>query len=155
TPGFRGPHLLVAAAIFLFATVGIALLTFYQFARIPTASGWPEAHVKLDGYLAVVLLASVLLAWMAHTQSPIFIFGTMILAAAAFVTPAQNMTFAMIGGAFPLLSYGLIVASLGGLFLLGWRLAHLHEEMFEYFRVDAAQTRARRVSTGDRQLRRA
>src|ERR1700759_4804031 len=56
TPGYRGPHLLVAAVIFLFATMGISALTFYQFARIPTASGWPEAHVKLDGYLAIVML---------------------------------------------------------------------------------------------------
>src|SRR5690349_5660130 len=49
TPGYRGPHLLVAAMIFLLGTVGIGAFTFFQFARIPTTFGWPQTHVRLDG----------------------------------------------------------------------------------------------------------
>ena len=155
TPGYRRPHLLVSAVIFLFATVGIASFTFYQFRRIPSdAPWWPGFQITLHGYLAAVLVPAVLLAWMAHTQSPIFIFGTMIAAAAAFVTPAQQVTFGVLGSEYPILSYGLLIAALAGLFLLGWRLAKLNEEMFEYHRIDPVQMRGRRMATGDRQLRR-
>jgi hypothetical protein len=155
TPGFRTPHLVVAAAVFLLGVVGIAWYTIARVHQIPIETGWPATHVTLPGYAAIVLLAATMLAWMAHTQSVIFIFTTLAAATISLTTRGQNIVREVLAGDLPILAWGILGASTVALAALWWRWARMHEEMGEYWKVESLHGRLRITSTGDRYLRRA
>jgi hypothetical protein len=155
TPGYRTPHLLVAAAIFVLGVGGITWYAVYRLNEIPAEVGWPSIPVSLYGFFALILLATTLLAWMAHSQSVIFIFVVMGSTAIALIPRGQEIIRQMVAGERHGLAWTIMAASMAGLVLLWCRLARMHEEMGEYWKLETFNTRLRVAMTGDRYMRRA
>jgi hypothetical protein len=150
TPGFRAPHLLVAALFFAAGVIGLAWFVVARLHQLPTVIGWPTAEASQAGLLSVVLPAAVLLALMSHTQSPVLIIT--ILGVMGFsIFTLRPPIVRLIAGDFPVTANVIIALCLATLAGLWWRLARMHEEMFEYWRSESFNNLSIRVAmTGDR-----
>jgi hypothetical protein len=155
TPSFVAPHLVVAAIVFALGVIGFASFAVAQIHGIPVGEGLSSLQtMTFSGYWAMVLLSAAAMAWATHLQSATFIF-TAIGAGLLFVTePGGRMMQAMFSGAAPGLTFGVIAGSLAALAALGWRLAVIHEEMAEYWRMEGARFAHRPQTTGDPRSRR-
>jgi hypothetical protein len=154
TPHFRGPHLVVAALVFLVGAVVFSLFIVAHRQHAAIASGWPKIPLSYSGFLAAVLLAAAAMAWSTHLQSAVFIFGS-IIAGMIFVTPhGQALLMTVLTGGSLALAWATIAASTAALLALGWRQAALHEEMREYWTVEGIRAGHRIQSTGDQRYRR-
>jgi hypothetical protein len=155
TPGFRVPTLVVAALLFVIVVFGLPWLTIHRLHELPKGFGWPEVHATLGGFLALVLSAAVLLAWMTHSQSIAFIACAVGTTLIAMNQAGRDRVSEILAGGHPIDRAVLIAASLAALVALWWRLALMHEEMSEYWKVESFNTRLRVAMTGDRYMRRA
>jgi hypothetical protein len=156
TPGFRKPHLVVAAVAFLIAVVGVSAVTVLRYTQVPRELGWPAVAVSSSGFMALVLLAATSWAWMSHLGSPRFVFTMMALAGVVgFTARGREVMVGVISGTAAGLTNGLLGASVAALAALWWRLGTMHEERGEYFRIESFNTRVRAAMTGDRYFRQA
>ena len=155
TPSFRGPHLAVALLVFLGGVLGFATFVIAQMHRIPIAEGWPTFRtLTFSGYWAIVLLSAAAMAWSTHLQSATFIFSTLAAGLLLVTGPGMHWMTAMFNGQATALAIGVIAVSCVALVALGWRLARMHEEMAEYWRVEGARFAQRPQTTGDPRQRR-
>ena len=154
TPGFRPPHLVVAAAVFATGVVAFAMYVVLHQHSLPLAPGWPALRVNYAGFLALVLLSAAAMAWATHLQSALFIFAT-IAAGTLFVAPVGHaLMTGMLAGERPVVTYATITMAAWSLAALGSRLASMHEEMRDYWRQDPTRAMGRVRTTGDPAQRR-
>ena len=157
TPGFRTPHLVVAAAVLLAGTVGLIAFTLWRHAMLPGERGWPQVQVSPVGFAAIVLAAAAALMWMSQLQSAPVVFAIILGGALTLVTPGgRSFAADVFAGKRAGEAIGLLTLAVAGLVALWWRLAVMHEEMREYFRQEGFnRIGGRPAMTGDRSLRRA
>ncbi len=133
TPGFRGPHMVVAIAFSVMAIVVMPLLSYRAFAS-------PMPLPSLLGLTSAVALASAGFASLAYFQSVTSVIVNM-LGASLFMLPlVREVALHMLFRPDPLVdgeAMGIVVITLAT-GILGWifyRLAVLREDMPEYARV--------------------
>ena len=155
TPHYRAPHLIVAAAVFITIVTALTAFTIWRFHHLPREVGWINIPLTTVGFFATALMWSAALAWVSHRQS-LGLITAVVCAGVLVATPlGAEFRAAVIANRYPALTIGLLVASILAFAGLWWRLAVLHEEMPEYFRLEQLNTRLRVQMTGDRFFRRA
>lgn len=152
TPGFRAPHLLVAAALFVVTVCGVTLLVGWRTSPVQWQYG--SYDVWLPGYLALVLVVTAALAWIGHLQSAAGVLVLVPLTTPAWFAGGRAMLNDIIRGRSDELGYAILAAAVVALAALWARMARLHAEMPEYARTAAPGLRLRVRTTGDPAFRR-
>jgi hypothetical protein len=154
TPGFRGPHLLMAGIILAAGVTLLPAIIVAQYTRLDPPWGWPRIEVSWAGYLTLLMLVTAAMAWMTHLQSPLAV--TLTLAGGALLATPPGMRFVqdIFEGRQRDVANVVLSVSVAAIVLLFWRLSRMHEEMAEYTRITSAGLRLKVSMTGDRVFRR-
>jgi hypothetical protein len=154
TPGFRGPHLLVAGIILVIGVTLLPAIIVAQYTRLDPPWGWPRIEVSWAGYLTLLMLVTAAMAWMTHLQSPLAV--TLTLGGGALLATSPGMRFVqnILEGRQRDVANVVLSVSVTAIVLLFWRLSRMHEEMAEYARITSAGLRLKVAMTGDRVFRR-
>jgi hypothetical protein len=154
TPRFRLPHLIVAAALLVSLTVGVASLTVAATMRFVSAEDSTRFYVSPLGIIALTTYVGATSAWLVNLQSLaylVFYFGQLLLVSQ---WRTLERVIAMICGPdHAALKWAVLGAGAAGLAALLARLGVMHEEMHEANRLGAGGYRLRAAMTGDRRAR--
>ena len=155
TPHYRAPHLIVAAIFFVAGLGGVVAFTMWRYHQVPRTTGWITVDATFTGLLAITLFWAAALSWMSHYQLLKIIFVVIGLGVFSATPPGLWFNSDILSGHSPVLAYAIIAIATAAMIALWWRLAVMHEEMHEYFRLEQLNTRLRVQMTGDRFFRRA
>jgi hypothetical protein len=152
TPHFRTPHLLVAAVLFIITVCGLTLLVGWG--ASPLRWDYGGYDLWLPGYLALVLIVTAAMAWMAHLQSPASVGLLILMITPVWFASGRAMLNDIVRGRSVELGYIILAVAVAALVALWWRMALLHAEMPEYARTMGPGFRLRVQMTGDPGFRR-
>lgn len=153
-PRFRGPHLVVAAALMAAVAFALPWLTARSLLAVHEGSDRAAFDVTALGTIALTTAVVAMSAWLANLQSLPFLALFFGMFTPLATSGGQGFVGHILSGASPAACWGMIAASSAALGVLFWRLATMHEGMAEYARLDVTHGRLRPAMTGDARARR-